>query len=131
MYTSHGINMKRELEYYDKRTKRIDPNRKSPYIDYSYVYSEEYPKRDYKFSDMLNSVKDGMKSEDEKFTVKSCMLNKEFEVNKKGLAIGAMIAGVGIGLSIAAIATVSAMSKPKKNDYLSLDGWSKILRNMM
>ncbi|MGL5149607.1 MAG: hypothetical protein ACRC7N_03415 [Clostridium sp.] len=131
MYTSHGINMKREMEYYDKRIKRVDPNRKSPYMDYKYVYSEEYPKKQYKFSDMVDSVKQGIKSEDNKFTVKSCMLNKDIEVDKKAMTIGAMVVGVGIGLSIAAIATISAMSKPKKKDYFRLDGWPKIIKNIM
>lgn len=132
MYTSHGINMKRELEYYDKRTKRIIPNRSTPKFDVEYVYSdyEDDSKKDYKFKDMVESVKDCINSDEQKCTVKSCMLNKEIPIDKKAITVGAIIAGVGIGLSIATLVTVAAVNKPRKKDYYSIDGWSKIIKNL-
>lgn len=139
MYTSHGINMKRELEYYDKRTKRIVPNQSTPNYDIECIYSNsDYDecyegdcKQDYKFKDMVDSVKECISSDENKCTIKSCVLNKEIPIDKKAVTIGAVVAGISIGLAVVALTTATCLNKPRKKDYYSVDGWKKIVKNLV
>lgn len=133
MYTSHGINMKRELEYYDKRTKRIIPNKSTPKFDIKSLYSDydDSVKPNYKFSDMIESVKECINSDENNCTIKSCMLNREIPIDKKAITMGAIIVGVGIGVTIATVTTISVINKPRRKDYYSIDGWSKIIKSLI
>ncbi|MDV5106312.1 hypothetical protein R2R32_08440 [Clostridium perfringens] len=84
MYKAIGINMDKEYKALRKKSKRFVPP--SHYRDnYSMNNSKEDNLEDYSFFDSMEDLKDCANSNDEDCKIRSCLLNKEIQVNKKVL----------------------------------------------
>ena len=98
MYKAIGINMDKEYKALRKKSKRFVPP--SHYRDnYSTNNSKEDDLEDYSFFDSMEDLKDCANSNDEDCKIRSCLLNKEIQVNKKVLiasCIGAVAGIIGV-----------------------------------
>ena len=93
MYKAIGVNMDKEYKALRKKSKRFVPP--SHYRDnYSMNNSKEDNMEDYSFFDSMEDLKDCANSNDENCKIRSCLLNKEIQVNKKVLIASAGIIGV-------------------------------------
>ncbi|HAT4117923.1 hypothetical protein [Clostridium perfringens] len=95
MYKAIGINMDKEYKALRKKSKRFVPP--SHYRDnYSMNSSNEDNIEDYSFFDSMKDLNDCANSNDEDCKIKSCLLNKEIQVNKKVLIASCIGAAAGI-----------------------------------
>ena len=95
MYKAIGINMDKEYKALRKKSKRFVPP--SHYRDnYSMNNSKEDTMEDYSFFDSMEDLKDCANSNDKDCKIKSCLLNKEIQVNKKVLIAYCIGAAAGI-----------------------------------
>lgn len=95
MYKAIGINMDKEYKALRKKSKRFVPP--SHYRDnYSMNNSKEDDLEDYSFFDSMEDLKDCANSNDEDCKIRSCLLNKEIQVNKKVLIASCIGAAAGI-----------------------------------
>ncbi|ELC8452644.1 hypothetical protein [Clostridium perfringens] len=98
MYKAIGINMDKEYKALRKKSKRFVPP--SHYRDnYSMNNYKEDDLEDYSFFDSMEDLKDCANSNDEDCKIRSCLLNKEIQVNKKVLiasCIGAVAGIIGV-----------------------------------
>ena len=90
MYKAIGVNMDKEYKALRKKSKRFVPP--SHYRDnYSMNNSKEDNMEDYSFFDSMEDLKDCANSNDENCKIRSCLLNKEIQVNKKVLIASGII----------------------------------------
>ncbi|WP_415334374.1 hypothetical protein [Clostridium perfringens] len=98
MYKAIGINMDKEYKALRKKSKRFVPP--SHYRDnYSMNNYKEDDLENYSFFDSMEDLKDCANSNDEDCKIRSCLLNKEIQVNKKVLiasCIGAVAGIIGV-----------------------------------
>ena len=113
MYKAIGINMDKEYKALRKKSKRFVPP--SHYRDnYSMNNSKEDNLEDYSFFDSMEDLKDCANSNDEDCKIRSCLLNKEIQVNKKVLIASCIGAAAGI------IGVTCAMKKMNSKSKKSL-----------
>ncbi|MDU6980895.1 MAG: hypothetical protein E6361_06030 [Clostridium perfringens] len=113
MYKAIGINMDKEYKALRKKSKRFVPP--SHYRDnYSMNNSKEYDLEDYSFFDSMEDLNDCANSNDEDCKIRSCLLNKEIQVNKKVLIASCIGAAEGI------IGVTCAMKKMNSKSNKSL-----------
>ena len=113
MYKAIGINMDKEYKALRKKSKRFVPP--SHYRDnYSMNNFKEDDLEDYSFFDSVEDLKDCANSNDEDCKIRSCLLNKEIQVNKKVLIASCIGAAAGI------IGVTCAMKKMNSKSNKSL-----------
>lgn len=113
MYKAIGINMDKEYKALRKKSKRFVPP--SHYRDnYSMNNYQEDDLEDYSFFDSMEDLKDCANSNDEDCKIRSCLLNKEIQVNKKVLIASCIGAAAGI------IGVTCAMKKMNSRSNKSL-----------
>ncbi|XZN27456.1 hypothetical protein ACSW9H_08055 [Clostridium perfringens] len=113
MYKAIGINMDKEYKALRKKSKRFVPP--SHYRDnYSMNNSKEYDLEDYSFFDSMEDLKDCANSNDEDCKIRSCLLTKEIQVNKKVLIASC------IGAAACIIGVTCAMKKMNSKSNKSL-----------
>lgn len=113
MYKAIGVNMDKEYKALRKKSKRFVPP--SHYRDnYSMDNSKEDNMEDYSFFDSMEDLKDCANSNDENCKIRSCLLNKEIQVNKKVLIASCIGAAAGI------IGVTCAMKKKNSKSSKSL-----------
>lgn len=113
MYKAIGINMDKEYKALRKKSKRFVPP--SHYRDnYSINNCKEDDLEDYSFFDSVEDLKDCANSNDENCKIRSCLLNKEIQVNKKVLIASCIGATAGI------IGVTCAMKKMNSKSNKSL-----------
>ncbi len=113
MYKAIGINMDKEYKALRKKSKRFVPP--SHYRDnYSMNNYKEDDLEDYSFFDSVEDLKDCANSNDEDCKIRSCLLNKEIQVNKKVLIASCIGAAAGI------IGVTCAMKKMNSKSNKSL-----------
>lgn len=113
MYKAIGINMDKEYKALRKKSKRFVPP--SHYRDnYSINNCKEDDLEDYSFFDSVEDLKDCANSNDEDCKIRSCLLNKEIQVNKKVLIASCIGATAGI------IGVTCAMKKMNSKSNKSL-----------
>ncbi len=113
MYKAIGVNMDKEYKALRKKSKRFVPP--SHYRDnYSMDNSKEHNMEDYSFFDSMEDLKDCANSNDENCKIRSCLLNKEIQVNKKVLIASCIGAAAGI------IGVTCAMKKMNSKSSKSL-----------
>ena len=127
MYKVIGINKDKELKALRKKTKRFVPpcHYRDSYKIHSY---KEEPSKDYSFFDTVEDIKSCSNSKKEGCKIKSCLLNKEIEVNKKVLLtslIGATVGIIGVGCAIKKM-----NSKSSKNLLSMAPSLMKITKNL-
>lgn len=113
MYKAIGINMDKEYKALRKKSKRFVPP--SHYRDnYSMNNYKEDDLEDYSFFDSVEDLKDCANSNDEDCKIRSCLLNKEIQANKKVLIASCIGAAAGI------IGVTCAMKKMNSKSNKSL-----------
>ena len=113
MYKAIGVNMDKEYKALRKKSKRFVPP--SHYRDnYSMDNSKEDNMEDYSFFDSMEDLKECSNSNDENCKIRSCLLNKEIQVNKKVLIASCIGAAAGI------IGVTCAMKKMNSKSNKSL-----------
>ena len=113
MYKAIGINMDKEYKALRKKSKRFVPP--SHYRDnYSMNNSKEDNLEDYSFFDSMEDLKDCANSNDEDCKIRSWLLNKEIQANKKVLIASCIGAAAGI------IGVTCAMKKMNSKSNKSL-----------
>ncbi|ELC8418301.1 MAG: hypothetical protein E7D79_02235 [Clostridium perfringens] len=115
MYKAIGINMDKEYKALRKKSKRFVPP--SHYRDnYSLNNSKEDNVDDYSFFDSMEDLKDCANSNDKDCKIKSCLLNKEIQVNKKVLIASCIGAAAGI---IGVTCAMKKMNSKSNRNFLA------------
>lgn len=135
MYKGIGVNMDKEYRALRKRTKRFVPpsyyKDSCPSNNYDYRSCNEYSDNinDYSFFDAMEDMKDYVQSNDNNCRVKSCLLDKEVEINKKMVIVSCIGAAAGIIGMTCAIKKMN--SKPQKRFLTAAPTLMKFAKNML
>ncbi|MDZ4993930.1 hypothetical protein GNF80_13270 [Clostridium perfringens] len=138
MYKGIGVNMDKEYRALRKRTKRFVPpsyyKDNCPSNNYDYCSCNDYDEyndniNDYSFFNAIEDMKDCVQSNDNSCKIKSCLLDKEIEINKKMLIISCIGAAAGIIGMTCAIKKMN--SKPQKRFLTTAPTLMKFAKNML
>ncbi|EGT3616553.1 hypothetical protein FHH43_09965 [Clostridium perfringens] len=135
MYKGIGINMDKEYKALRKRSKRFVPPSyyKDSYPinnnDYSNYEDYEDNLKGYSFFDAVEDMKDCANSHDDNCTIRSCLLDKEVEVNKKVVIASCIGAAAGIIGITYAIKKMS--SRPQKRFLTAAPTLMKFAKNIL
>lgn len=137
MYKGIGVNMDKEYKALRKRAKRFVPpsyykdNYQSNNNEYCscHDYDEDNDNlKDYSFFDAMEDMKDCVQSNDNSCRIRSCLLDKEVEINKKMIIVSCIGAAAGIIGMTYAIKKMN--SKPQKRFLTATPTLMKFAKNM-
>lgn len=131
MYKGIGVNMNKEYKNLRKKSRRFVPP--SYYKDNCYNikddnYDDYHNTENYSFYDSMEDMEDCMDSNNPNCKIRSCLLDKELDVNKKVIMASCvgLVAGV-IGITCA----IKKMNKPQNKMLKSAPYLMKIAKNFI
>lgn len=129
MYKGIGINMDKEYKSLRKRSKRfVPPSYYKDTCSCNNFENYEDDLKNYSFFDSIEDMKDCANSDDEDCAIRSCLLDKEIEVNKK--VIVASCIGAAAGIIGVTYAIKKMNSKPSKKFLTAAPSLMKFAKNI-